>query len=137
MYGIKIKNKNRHRIISNSNEDNVLYHTDNLQVERTNRNNTQSYTHVFFKPCSHEHSNVGLGALYRPLILHMLPATVHCMVVNALKRTRHLKPSILGSSKNLNFRVTNQLGVCLRTPALSLGILLPSASVFLLFIYAG
>jgi len=59
------------------------------------------------------------------------------MVANALKNIINLKPSILGSSENLNLRVTNQLGVCLRTLALSLGILLPSASVFLLFIYAG
>jgi hypothetical protein len=71
------------------------------------------------------------------LILHMLLATVHCMVANALKHTRNLKPYILGSGENLNLRVTNQLGICLRTLALSLGILLPSASVFLLFIYAG
>jgi len=67
----------------------------------------------------------------------MLLATVHCMVANALKHTRNLKPSTMGSSENLAFWVTNQLGVCLRALALSLGILLPSARVFLLFIYAG
>jgi hypothetical protein len=36
-----------------------------------------------------------------------------------------------------NVNKYNTIGLCLRTPALSLEILLPSARVFLLFIYAG
>ena len=30
-------------------------------------------------------SNAGLGSQYGPLALHVLPASVHCMVMNALK----------------------------------------------------
>ena len=36
--------------------------------------------------------HAGLGALYGPLIPYKLPASVHCMIVNAFKETTNLKP---------------------------------------------
>jgi hypothetical protein len=33
-----------------------------------------------------------LGALYGPLIPHMLPATLHCMGVNVCEGTKKLRP---------------------------------------------
>jgi len=44
----------------------------------------------------------GLGALYRLLLLQTLPDSVKNMTVDAFKSTANLKPSILGSSWNLN-----------------------------------
>jgi hypothetical protein len=40
-----------------------------------------------------EHFNPGIGALYRPLFLHMLPALVHHTVVNTLNSSWNLNPS--------------------------------------------
>jgi len=36
--------------------------------------------------------HAGLGALYGPLIPYKLSASVHCMIVNAFKKTTNLKP---------------------------------------------
>jgi hypothetical protein len=36
--------------------------------------------------------NADLSALHRPLTLHMLLASVHCIVVNVLKGSSNLKP---------------------------------------------
>jgi hypothetical protein len=40
-----------------------------------------------------EHFNPGIGALYRPLFLHMLPALVHHTVVNTVNSSWNLNPS--------------------------------------------
>jgi hypothetical protein len=36
--------------------------------------------------------HAGLGVLYGPSIPYKLPASVHCMIVNAFKETTNLKP---------------------------------------------
>jgi hypothetical protein len=50
--------------------------------------------------------NVGFGALYGPLILHMQAASLHRTIVKEVKGTRHLKLALLADSCNLNHRVT-------------------------------
>ena len=62
---------------------------------------------MFFIASLHEkivgyYDDAGLSALYRSLILHMLPAFVHHMVMNALKGATNLKHSVQGCSWNFN-----------------------------------
>ena len=46
--------------------------------------------------------NAGLGAMYGPLVLHMLRSSVHRSFVNGFKVTVYLKVSVLVGSWNLN-----------------------------------
>jgi hypothetical protein len=45
--------------------------------------------------------NANLGAMYRPLILHAMDASVYHIVVNAFPGTKNLQ-TVVGSSSNTN-----------------------------------
>lgn len=52
-----------------------------------------------------------LGALYTPLVPHMLPISMNCMVMNAFKRTVNLKPLLPGNKLEFKLNITEGLRV--------------------------
>jgi hypothetical protein len=52
-----------------------------------------------------------LGALYRPLVPHMLLISMNCMVMKAFKGTVNLKPLLPGLKLKFKLNVTEGLRV--------------------------